>query len=247
MAANIEQVLQALGQMTEMLRLMAVNQEAQAQQAQAAAQQAQQAQPGNRRGDERRGVGLDERYFRRVEKLESHNNWKDSSFQFATAVGAADPQLKKMMDLVTRAGRNPNWDDIFEDNSDEEILTASNQIYSALCLLVGGEAMTIVRGVPVGEGWLAWNKIVSRLDPKTPAKALLSMMAATQPKKVRDIRDLPSAIEDWESKVKIWKEEHNADIDEKIKVALLTSMLPSDIQDYVFPASRQGRLRQDPG
>ncbi len=107
MAANIEQVLQALGQMTEMLRLMAVNQEAQAQQAQAAAQQAQHAQPGNRRGDERRGVGLDERYFRRVEKLESHNNWKDFSFQFATAVGAADHQVKKMMDLVTRAGRNP--------------------------------------------------------------------------------------------------------------------------------------------
>ena len=94
--------------------------------------------------------------------------------------------------------------------------------------------MTIVRGVPVGEGWLAWNKIVSRFDPKTPAKALLAMMAATQPKKVRDIRDLPSAIEDWESKVKILKEEHNADIDEKIKIALLTSMLPSDIQDYVF-------------
>ena len=94
--------------------------------------------------------------------------------------------------------------------------------------------MTIVRGVPVGEGWLAWNKVVSRFDPKTPAKALLAMMAATQPKKVRDIRDLPSAIEDWESKVKILKEEHNADIDEKIKVALLTSMLPSDIQDYVF-------------
>ena len=146
MATNIEQVLQALGQMTEMLRLMAVNQEAQAQPAQAAAQQAQQAQPGNRRGDERRGVGLDERYFRRVEKLEPHNNWKDFSFQFATAVGAADPQVMKMMDLVTSAGRNPNWDDIFEDYSDEEILTASNQIYSALSLLVGGEAMTIVRG-----------------------------------------------------------------------------------------------------
>ena len=62
MATNIEQVLQALGQMTEMLRLMAVNQEAQAQQAHAAAQQAQ---PGSRRGDERHGAGLDERYFRR--------------------------------------------------------------------------------------------------------------------------------------------------------------------------------------
>ena len=102
MAINIEQVLQALGQMTEMLRLMAVNQEAQAQQTQAAAQQAQKAQPGNRRG-----VGLDERYFRRVEKLESHNNWKDFSFQFATAVGAADAQVKKMMDLVTSSTLSP--------------------------------------------------------------------------------------------------------------------------------------------
>ena len=144
MANNIEQVLQALGQMTEMLNLMAVNQEAQAQQAQAAAQQAQQAQPGNR---ERCGVGLD---GTSVEKLESHNNWKDFSFQFATAVGAADAQVKKMMDLVTRAGRNPNWGDIFEEYSDEEILTASNQIYAALSFLVGGEAMTIVRG---GASW----------------------------------------------------------------------------------------------
>ena len=234
MAANIEQVLQALGKMTEMLRLMAVNQEAQAQQAQHAARQAQQAQPGNRRGDERRGVGLDERYFRRVEKHESHNNWKDFSFQFATAVGAADSQVKKMLDLVTRAGRNPNWDDIFELYSDEEILTASNQICAALSLLVGGETMTMVRGVPVGEGWLAWNKIVSQFDPETPAKELLALMAETQSKQVRDISDLPSAIEHWESKVKILKEEHNADIDEKIKIALLTSMLPSDIQDYVF-------------
>ena len=63
--------------------------------------------------------------------------------------------MKKMMDLVTRAFRNPNWDDIFEEYSDEEILTASNQIYAALCLLVGGEAMTIVRGCQLAKvGWL---------------------------------------------------------------------------------------------
>ena len=34
--------------------------------------------------------------------------------------------------------------------------------------------------------------------------------------------------------MKILMEEHNANIDEKIKIALLTSMLPSGIQDYVF-------------
>ena len=130
MATNIEQVLQALGQMTEMLRLKAVNQEAQAQQAQAAAQQSQ---PGNRRGDERRGVGLDERHFRRVEKLESQQL---EGLQLPVCHGCWSAKVKKMMDLVTRAGRNTNWDDIFDEYSDEEILTVSNQIYSALSLLV---------------------------------------------------------------------------------------------------------------
>ena len=81
MAANIEQVLQALKKITKILRLMAVNHEAQAQQAQYDVAE----------------VGLDERYFRSVEKLESHNNWKDFSFQFGTAVGAVDPQVKKML------------------------------------------------------------------------------------------------------------------------------------------------------
>ena len=105
MAANIEQVLQALGQVTEILRLMAVTQETQAQQTQAAAQQAQ---PGNRRGDEPRGVGLDERYFRRVEKLESHNNWRDFGFQFATAV--------KLFGRVSGCGvlQGTSWQTVFD-------------------------------------------------------------------------------------------------------------------------------------
>ena len=45
----------------------------------------------------------------------------------------------------------PNQGTVVETNvADEETLTASNQIFAALSLLVGGEAMTTVRG---GASW----------------------------------------------------------------------------------------------
>ncbi len=50
------------------------------------------------------------------------------------------------------------------------------------------------------------------------------MMTVTRPRKV----------EEWEAKVKQLKMEHEIGFDDHIKVALLTSMMPTDFQDYVF-------------
>jgi hypothetical protein len=71
-----------------------------------------------------------------------------------------------------------------------------------LSSLVSGEAMTVIRGVLTGDGWLAWAKLSARFDPRTPAKALMSMLTVMNPKKVKEIRYLSAAVEDWEVKVK---------------------------------------------
>ena len=41
-------------------------------------------------------------------------------------------------------------------------------------------------------------------------------------------------VQDWEVKAKNLKTEHDIDLDPRITVALLTAMLPVDLQDYVF-------------
>ena len=56
------------------------------------------------------------------------------------------------------------------------------------------------------------------------------------------MRELASAVEEWEVKVKNLKIEHDVDLEEGIKVALLTSFLPSDLQDFVFQWS-DGKLK----
>ena len=62
----------------------------------------------------------------------------------------------------------------------------------------------------------------------------MGMMAAMNPKKVKDIRLLANALEDWEVRVKNLKVEHDIELPEQVLVAVMTGMLPNDLQDLVF-------------
>ena len=177
---------------------------------------------------------LDERHFRRVDKYSGGAGWKEFAFQIRTSAGAADSRVRDVMDEIVKAGKTPDWDIIFATWSDEDMNKMGAELYAVLSTLVMGEAMTVVRGVPSGDGWEAWSRLFNRFDPRTPAKALMAMMAVMQPKKVKDVRELPSAVQEWEMKVKNLHTEHGIVLDAKIKVALMTSFLPADLQDYVF-------------
>ena len=148
--------------------------------------------PAGGKGGGRAG-SLDERYFRRVDKL-GVGNWKEFHFQFMTAVGAANDKIRGILDDIARAGKEPDWTEIFDGFDQEDITKYSGEVYAALSGLVTGEAMTIVKGVTTGDGFLVWSKMVSRYDPKTPAKALMAMMGVMQPKKVKNVRELQAAV-----------------------------------------------------
>ncbi len=131
------------------------------------------------------GGRLDERHFRRVEKL-TGPNWKEFAFQFKTAVGAASGKVREALDDIVMAGKDPNINQIFSDSLEdwqgEEITKYGAELYAVLSSIVSGDAMTVVRGVASGSGWEAWSRLSNRFDPRTPAKSLMAMMAVMQPK-----------------------------------------------------------------
>ena len=192
---------------------------------------------GGAGGGGEKGGRLDERHFRRVEKL-TGPNWKEFAFQFKTAVGAANGKVREILDDIVLAGKDPDMNKVFsdalEDWQGEEISTYGAELYAVLSSIVSGDAMAVVRGVANGSGWEAWSRLFNRFDPRTPAKSLMAMMAVMQPKKVKDMRDLPNAMQDWEVKVKNLKIEHDLGLDDRIKIALMTSFLPGDLQDHIF-------------
>ena len=146
----------------------------------------------------RDGGSLDERHFRRVEKFDGKEGmWKEWSFQFKTQVGAASRYTRNKLDEIQKEGTDPDLDGIFVDDNADMVDKLGAELYSTLTPLVSGEALMMVRGVPHGDGWKAWSKLFNRYNPKTPARALMAMMAVMNPRKVKDVRDLSQAVEEW--------------------------------------------------
>jgi hypothetical protein len=186
------------------------------------------------------GGRLDEKYFRRVDKFDGQgkHSWREFSFQFKTAVGMGNPKARSFLEEIQKGGKDVQFSEIFgevvdpDDRAQVERLGA--EIYAMLSTLVLGEALTTVRGILTGDGWLAWSKLCSRFDPRTPAKALMAMLNVMNPKKVKDVRHLSGVLEDWEVKVKSLGTDHDVTIDNKIKSAVLTSMCPEEVQNMIF-------------
>jgi hypothetical protein len=194
------------------------------------AQKAASAGPGGGNGH------LDERHFRRVEKFDGvKGSWREFSFQFKTAVGMVNPRARSLLEDIQKAGKGVDFDIVFMDeNNDDHVKKMGAELYAMLSTLVAGEALTVVRGVMGGDGWLAWSRLSVRFDPRTPAKALIAMLAVMSPKKVKETRLLAGAIEEWECRVKSLGSDHDIVLDDKIQVAVLTSLCPNEVQDLIF-------------
>ena len=104
------------------------------------------------------GGRLDERHFRRMDKF-SGTNWKEFSFQFRTAAGSANGKAREALDDILKHGKSVDWEGIFVEWKRDEVEKAGAEIYAALSSLTVGEAMTVVRGVPSGNGWEAWSRL----------------------------------------------------------------------------------------
>ena len=94
---------------------------------------------GGADGGGRGGGGrLDERHYRRVEKL-AGPNWKEFAFQFKTATGAANGRVREVLDEIVKAGKEPDYDLIFgglQSWEDADTVKYGAELYAALSSLV---------------------------------------------------------------------------------------------------------------
>ena len=125
---------------------------------------------------------LDERHFRRMDKFDgAEAKWKEWAFQLKTLVGTVNSKTRDLLEEIQKTSKDPNWDELFVEVTQEHIDKMGAELYSLLVSLSSGEALMVVRGVAGGNGWEAWQRLAARFDPRTPAHALRAMMLVLQP------------------------------------------------------------------
>ena len=79
----------------------------------------------------------------------------------------------------------------------------------------------------------ALGMLAKRYNPKTPSRILHTMTQVRSPPTVRDVRQAPRMVEEWEAAKGKLKVEFGEELSEVVQIAILTGMLPSDLHDKV--------------
>ena len=112
---------------------------------------------------------------------------------------------------------------------------------------LGGEARIVVlnqkmnQGTP--DGFAALGMLAKRYNPKTPSRILHALTQVLSPPTVKDVRQAPRMVEEWAAAKGKLKVEFGEELSEVVQIAILTGMLPSDLQDKVFEMGNAGDLK----
>ena len=103
-----------------------------------------------------------------------------------------------------------------------------------LCTVVKDEAMTVVRSEDELRGFRAWYKLLFKYNPRTMARAIKLMEEVSSPGQVKNVSEVETWLTKWISKIKILESQFGEKFGDKMKTAIMPSMLRLAIQDFVY-------------
>ena len=159
--------------------------------------------------------------------------WGDWAFGLKRAIRSQSRDIFQILEEIEKR-TELDEDQLALDLVDVEVERLSGEVYDILCQSVSGEAMAIVRSVEDYRGFTAWQKLHLKYNPRTKARLIRLMGEVAGPGPVKDVKDVPAAIQKWEGKLKVLQREFNEKLSDHMRIAILTSMMPTVIQDYIY-------------
>ena len=119
-----------------------------------------------------------------------------------------------------------------EDELDltDESRKRSAGVFNILGTIVKGESLQILYNSNFS-GAEAWRKLAKRFSPTTPMRGMQLLLATLSPGRVKKMEEISGAINKWETKVLALQRDFKENLSEKMKPAILVSMLPKELQD----------------
>ena len=186
-------------------------------------------------GRERRGkAAIDTKGIKFRDFDGTQADWEQWVHSFKSAIRSANPDVLELMQEAEKMTGEAKDENLECEMDDEEAEKMSGELYNILSQYCTGEALTIVRGVNTFEGFLAWQKLYRKFSPKTMARAIRLMSEVASPRTIKDLKDVEEAIVNWENRVKKLDSEFGEKLSDTMKTAIMTSMMPTVIQDFIY-------------
>ena len=113
----------------------------------------------------------------------------------------------------------------FDKEDEPFIAQTAAEMYNVLLNVTTGEANAVVRR-SLGMGWLAWKRLTTTLNPRTLASGIKAISGVLNPARITQAAKADSILDEWDDKLTKLRTEYSQDLTNKMKVAVLYSMLP---------------------
>jgi hypothetical protein len=191
-------------------------------------------------GGRRSGGGkmIDPRNFRTTTFDGEPSHWGDWCFAFKRTIRSCSRDAYAIMEYVEKQATEPLEHLMLSSDGTgpgaEDIARLSAELYDVLCQAVSGEAMSVVRSVEDCKGFVAWYQLYRKFNPKTAARAIRLMAEVCSPGRIKELHEIDSTLRSWEQKVTLLYKEFGETVTGNMKKAIVTSMMPLYIQDYIY-------------
>ena len=186
---------------------------------------------------------IQEKDFRRVDKFPGgEDEWKAWEFDIKVSARAADSILVEAMEVAEIASKDITAADFseLEDEKWDGLEDKSRQLYDIFCMLTSGEAKSVIREVPGGDGIAAWQTLAKSYARRFLARVLRRYREVMNPVSAKDLSEVVGVIARWETKWKELERTEGVRLPAMVKMAALTELCPPDIRDLIFQTVDSG-------
>ena len=181
---------------------------------------------------------LDRRTAMTVRKYSGNpSEWRDWSLCFKRLIRTMEDVVYKTMNTIEDTAIGEIDEDLeFSGTGEEDAIRrkSSGELFDLLCSLCEGEASAIVTATEDCKGFVAWQRLANKCNARTMARAIKLVSLVTGPPKIRSIKDVESELTKWEEKVKVLEREFKESFSPMVKIGIMTSIMPAEIQDQVY-------------
>ena len=172
---------------------------------------------------------IEDKFYKKIEMWSGEGSWRDWSFQFKSSTKMAQQEGHDLLEWAEKE------EDIIDDEVDlsTEQTKVSTALFNILGTVVKGEALQILYNSNFS-GAEAWRKLSKRYSPTTPMRGMQLIMAVVNPGKAKKTEEIAAHIDKWETKVLALQRDFKEDLSEKMRSAILVSMLPPNLQEVII-------------
>ncbi len=169
------------------------------------------------------------------------------SFKFMIYASRSNKHLKELMTWARNQSKPIEKEELEEkamqmEIDDDEMNSISANLYAKIVSCVSEEAFTLVMSIgDEQQGLETWRRLCSRFDPNTSKATSMGLSGIMCPPKLKNISEVQSGIEKWETKLNEYHKKGNDELPQKVLIELMVNMMPEEIGKWARTEISMGR------